>query len=127
MAEIQVTWYGDKLIKKIEGVTEDGLYAGAEELLGAAEAKAPERTGKLRESGYVATSGRSTYRKRKIHRKEVKPPAGVALAGFAAFYAHMVERGTSKMSARPFLRPALDSFRERVGKKIVARMSGGLK
>ena len=33
-------------------------------------------------------------------------------------YAHFVERGTSKMSAQPFMRPALYRYRDGAGRRI---------
>ena len=48
-----------------------------------------------------------------------------------AYYAHMVEFGTVKMGARPFMRPAFDSKREEVVEvmrtKIAAAIAASLK
>lgn len=120
MSEAVVTWYGDELIAKLKENEEDALFEGAEALIKEAASRAPNRSGLLARSGYVASTTKSTWRKHKLHRKP-KPPKteGVVVAGFAAFYAHMVERGTSKAKARPFLRPALDGMSAQLGKIIV--------
>jgi HK97 gp10 family phage protein len=127
MANIDIKWYGDQILDEIQGKTEDALYQSADELLGDAESKAPKRTGALKDSSYKATAKRSTYKADKAHRKEIKPLEGTALAGFAMFYAHMVEFGTSKMAAQPFVRPALDSAKERIGRKFVIVLARNLK
>lgn len=123
----RVDWFGDELIEEIQGGSEEALLEAAQELLDAAQGLAPTRTGALRDSGYVASPKKSTYQKRKGHGKERKAPEGMALAGFAMFYAHMVERGTSKMAAKPFLRPALDSAKARVGDRFVIVLAKNVK
>lgn len=57
---------------------------------------------------------RSTIRKRKAGKRKVRITAGGkrgAMTGEPVDYAGYVERGTSKMSAQPFLRPALYRYR----------------
>ena len=124
---MEVRWYGNDILQRIIGGSEDALYESAEEFLDDAQAKAPERTGTLKESAYVATSQRTTYRKKDSYKKQVKVPAGVVAAGFAAFYAHFVEFGTSKMAAQPFVRPALDAAREKIGKRFVIILARNIK
>lgn len=51
------------------------------------------------------------------------PPEGASRVRLSAFYAHMVEYGTSKMSARPFLRPAVDSMRGEMPKIIAEEVN----
>lgn len=123
MTETKITWYGDDLLAALEGASDDALFEGAQELVDLAATKAPRRTGDLAGSGYVATAKRSTYRKAKGYHKEAKPTGeGVAVAAFAQFYARFVEYGTRRTPARPFLRPALDEARERIGSRIVVRL-----
>lgn len=126
MADFDVKWFGKELLAKIVGVSESGLYSAADELLSVAQSRAPERSGELKDSGYIATSKRSTYRSKKGRIKQKPVSDGDALAGFSAFYARMVENGTSKMAARPFLRPALDEAKRRAGVKAVVVMRGKL-
>lgn len=96
-----------EMIQNLENVTnrvrnkglKAGLLAAAEIVRSSAAARAPRgRTGKLSGEMTIVWEGRR-------HRAKVGPSA-------AAFYGDFVERGTSKMGARPFLRPALDSNRE---------------
>jgi len=125
--KVKVVWFGDEILKAIEAGYESGLFEAGQEIITAAQSNAPVRSGDLRDSAYVKTSKRSTYRAKKGHRKEREAPEGTALAGFAMFYAHMVERGTSKMGARPFLRPAIDSAKEAAGKRFAIATAAELK
>lgn len=122
MAKTRLQWFGDEVLRKVQGTSERGMYAAAEEVLAAATAKAPKDTGRLRDSGYIATTKRSTYRKKKWHTKQAPVIERAALVAFAAFYAHMVEGGTSKMAAKPFLRPALDQTKRRAGMRAAVVM-----
>ena len=124
---IRVNWFGDDLLAEIQGGSEDALFEAAQQILDVATSKAPKRTGNLRSSGYIRTMKRSTYQKRPGSLKEREVSEGVAVAGFSIFYAHMVERGTSKMAAQPFLRPAVDSAKEAAGERFVIVMRGKLR
>jgi len=124
---VKVVWFGDEILKAIEAGYEAGLFEAGQEIIEVAQSYAPVRSGDLRDSDYVKTSKRSTYRAKKGHRKEQEAPEGTALAGFAMFYAHMFERGTSKMGARPFLRPAIDSAKEAAGKRFAIATAAELK
>lgn len=119
---VEVKWYGDDLLKKIREGTPDGLFEGAQMLVEAAAAKAPRMTGNLAESAYVVTNKRSTYKKDKRHKKEVKVKEGQAAAAFAIFYAGFVEFGTKHKAARPFLRPAMDELKNKIGETIVLKI-----
>lgn len=114
-----VTWHGDELIRQIREATPDGLFAGGEMLVDSAAARAPKASGDLAKSGYVAIEGKSTYRSDKKHNKQIKPPKGGAVAGFAAFYARYVEFGTAHVPARPFFRPAIDELKDKIGNEVV--------
>jgi len=128
MSDVGIKWYGDDLLAKLEGADDDALFEGAQELVEVAKVKAPRRSGALAESGYAATKGQSTYRKAKGHRREIRPQEkGVAVAAFAMFYAHIQEYGARHHAAAPFLRPALDEARERIGNRIVLRLARDLK
>lgn len=119
----EVTWYGDDLLKQIREATPDGLFSGAEMLVDAAKAKAPRLTGNLADSAYAATSEKSTYKRDKRHNKEIKPKQGQAVAAFAMFYAGFVEYGTKKKAARPFLRPAMDEMKNKIGEAVVLKIA----
>lgn len=118
-----VAWYGDDLLKQIREATPEGLFAGAEMLVDSAKAKVPRKTGNLAESGYAATSEQSTYKRDKRHNKEIKPKEGQAVAAFAMFYAGFIEYGTRKKAARPFLRPAMDEMKNKLGETIVLKIA----
>lgn len=97
----------EEMIRNLENIKrrvlnkgmKSGIMAAAEIVRSSAAARAPRgRTGRLSGEMTIVWEGRR-------HRAKVGPSA-------AAFYGDFVERGTSKMAARPFLRPALDSNRE---------------
>jgi HK97 gp10 family phage protein len=122
-----VKWYGDDFLKKLREATPDGLFAGAEKLVEAAAANAPELTGNLKESGYAAIPGKSTYKSDKRHIKEIKVKEGQAVAAFAMFYAGFVEFGTKHKGARPFMRRAIDEFKGQIGTEIGLKIGKKLK
>jgi HK97 gp10 family phage protein len=125
---VTVKWYGAQLLAEIRGGTPDALLEGAQILVDAAASRAPRSSGDLAESGYVSVDGgKSTYKSDKKHNKEVKPPKGGAIAGFAAFYARFVEFGTSKMPARPYFRPAIDELKEQIGNAIFVKIKSNIK
>lgn len=75
--------------------------AGAKVIVSAAKARAPVRTHKLQESITAEVTEKS--------RDHVEATIGPGKEGF---YGMFIELGTSKMPARPFLRPALDENEE---------------
>lgn len=96
-------------------VLADGLAEGGAEAIEEARRTVPVDTGRLRDSLHVGGYTRLTPSYRKIGRygalrgpegkgKEVKVFLGSTLP-----HAHLVERGTRRMRARPFMRKALDS------------------
>jgi HK97 gp10 family phage protein len=124
---LTVKWFGDKLVEQINTATPDALFDGGQMLVDAAASRAPRNSGDLALSGYVATEEKTTYRRRKLHSKQAKVPKGGAVAGFAAFYARFVEYGTIKTRAKPFLRPALDELKEKIGAEIVIKVGKQIK
>lgn len=119
----KITWYGDELLSAIEKGLNEAVFETGMMLVGTAEAKAPYDRGTLRESGYVSTTTKSTYEKRRGHRNEVRPrDNGVAVAAFSAPHAHLLEYGTAKMSAQPFFRPALDETKGEMAEKIAVAL-----
>jgi HK97 gp10 family phage protein len=123
---VQVKWRDDELLKLIQENADEALFTAGEILIGAATANAPEDSGDLKASGYVATKQRSTYEPDNKSNRQIKPRNNEAVVGFASFYAKFLERGTSRMAARPFMRPALDSSKDTLAKAIVNRLRKGI-
>lgn len=150
----QLKWHGDKIIKQLRSATPDALFEAGELILQAAKSRAPFGDGDLQNSGYVANEKKSTYTKKREHRKEVKAPEGGAVVGFAAFYAHMVEYGTKShkikskknralrlasgdivrgpishpgMRAKPFFRPTVDELQAQLPDKIAKHIKANIK
>lgn len=121
MSDVQ--WHGDELLKQIRDASPDAFFEAGEMLIDTAKAKiATGRSGDLAESGYVTSEKKSTYKKLKVSRKEKKAKPGEVIAGFSAFYAVMVENGTAHSAAKPYLRPALDELKAKMGNEIVSKM-----
>jgi len=113
-----MTTLDDKMLMK---VVTPAMRAAARPVTLAARAKAPVRTRLLRKSIGVRVK---TYRKNKTAwvgvgpRKGFKtqigtvsrgPNRGQPIYANPTQYAHLIERGTSRVQARPFLRPAIQS------------------
>lgn len=120
---VQFTWNGDELMKRVREETPDALFDGAQALVTEAAANAPKLTGNLSESGYATNGEKSTYKKKKRYNKQVKVKPGQAAAAFAMFYAGFVEFGTKKKAARPFLRPAMDQMKEKIGGAVALKIA----
>jgi len=88
-------WRQAELIKATAEDLINNMDKACQFVAGQAQAKAPARTGKLRNQiGYKVEA------------------EGTAITGYVgvkkeAFYGYFLELGTSKMAARPFLRPAV--------------------
>ncbi|NSW92317.1 MAG: HK97 gp10 family phage protein [Firmicutes bacterium] len=104
----------NELIKNLEAVSDNitkdltkAVKAGAKIVLDDAKARAPVDTGELRDN--------MTMRVVEKDRSQVEIDVG---PGKDQFYGLFIEQGTSKMAAKPFLRPALDENKEKVQKAI---------
>lgn len=104
----------DKIEKK---ALDNAMRTGANVVKKAAQSKAPVNTGLLRDSI-------------KVKKDSSQQKAGAFQVGIFKerkkhypFYAHMIEFGTSKMQAQPFLRPAFDENRAEALKRIVERLA----
>jgi len=100
--------------KMQRGVLRDALRAAARPVVAAAKSKVSVRTGKLK-SGI----------QQRVH---VGAGSADALIGFdrKQFYGRFIELGTSKMSARPFLRPALDESQSKIEQAFIAAIERGI-
>jgi HK97 gp10 family phage protein len=92
------------LVKSAEGMARVCRFVAEK-----AQANAPVRTGKLREE--------ITY-KLEVQEDVVEGIVGV---GKEAFYARFIEMGTSKMAARPFLRPAVFENTDEIMRLLVGK------
>lgn len=108
----------DDLNKQLESIAtsldadavEPILFEGAQTIAGDMLQRAPRGpTGNLKRSIGAKT----------LRRRDKNPaPSIAAVDRKIAPHAHLVEFGTSKMSARPFMRPAVDSQGGKVAKQV---------
>ncbi len=98
----------DELGLAAEEILDQATKNAAEIVLADAKRKVPVRTGALRASLDIKAEKNKKPTK-KVYRVFSK---GVRSGGVR--YAFAVENGTSKMSARPFLRPALDNNKNQI-------------
>lgn len=103
-----VEWYGDEIAEALDDEVDDALFEMADTLITMARAKAPRDKGTLQDSGYAASTTKSTYVKKPFHKGQRRPRHGVAVAAFSAPHAHLIEFGTRTMMAQAFFRPAFD-------------------
>lgn len=120
---------------------EDVLLSGGYVFEGAAKPLTPVDTGFLRASIYTSSPRVNGYAAALAAARsfnpdgEALPPAQPerlqVVVAVAAEYGAPVEYGTSRMAARPFLRPAFDANRNRVadlmGRLLVERMEEALR
>ena len=85
------------------------LAAGAEVILAEARRQAPVDTGSLRDKGLAM----------KVESEQE------ALIGWTSdgFYGRFLEDGTSKMAAKPYLRPALEAKREEANQTMLRKLN----
>jgi HK97 gp10 family phage protein len=120
LADLQKNLRGasDKVVLRI---LPPATRAAARQVVNVARSNVPKRTGQLKKSlglrvktyrkdgkAYAAIGARSGF---KIQTGVVSrgPKAGEPIYSNPTQYLHLVERGTSRSAAHPFLRPALDS------------------
>jgi HK97 gp10 family phage protein len=106
-----------KLAKKI---VRTALRDGAKLILEAAKANVPVATGALRDSLKVRA-----MRKRRFTYGIMVATAAGWFKG-EQFYGAFVEFGTSRLAARPFVRPAFDSEKDAAEKTIVDGIRQGI-
>ena len=103
-------WYGDKYIKSVSDAKRMGLTGAAMVVQGSAVLLSPVDTGNLRSSINFKVESEDEAR-----------------VGTNVDYAPHVEFGTKKMSAQPYLRPALDNNRNQIEKMIADAISKAVK
>ena len=115
---MSVKWNSNKLKKEmrskaVKNMTTACLFLEADikkSLTGKSPSSPGEPPGKI-----TGTLGRSI-----THEVEKKPGRIVGRVGTNITYAVPLEFGTSKMAARPFIRPGLERNKERVGRIIAS-------
>lgn len=125
----------EKLPKNVsKRVVRRALYAGATVVRDAARAKVPVQTGALRASIVARASSPST-KASSLGGNELVASVGIARKKFLRGkrkgkyprrYAHIVEFGSRRMAARPFMRPALDTQIDSILGTIAAKMREGI-
>src|SRR5512146_2254781 len=104
-------WRQKDLIAEVSGRVLSGMDRACAFAAERARGNAPRRTGQLAEgSDYEVQPERANV----VGRVGVKSRQG----GGKAFWGYFVELGTSKMAARPFLRPAIFDNAEQIVKLI---------
>lgn len=121
-----IRWRGNEILKQLDGATPAALFAGGTVILTEAMRRVPRRTGRLHDSGYVGSTERSTYVRRRGYKREKHAKEGWAVVGFAARHSHLVESGTRRTRKRPYLRPALNAKAEETARTIAQRMGKSL-
>ena len=100
-------------------VLRGSLLKSAKPIPRAAKRKVPVRTGDLKKSLAAVKAGRKEERK-----GEIKVLIGARRGKrFRGFHAHLVEFGTAKTKAQPFLGPALIQNRQRQRKILVREIA----
>ncbi len=102
-------------------VVDDGLLAAARVVEADALRRVPVDTGKLRDSLYAANS-KSTLTKP----RQTRARPGTAKVAAADYKAHLLEYGTRRTRAQPFLRPALDERETAARAEFVRVVTKGL-
>lgn len=92
-----------------QGILDQASKRGAELVLAEAKKNVPVDTGRLRDSLFV--------KKSKVKNGQVKSEYTVTKQSDVTYFAP-VELGTSKMKARPFLRPAVDQNLKAIAKTV---------
>jgi HK97 gp10 family phage protein len=134
--EVELTAEGlpalKELLKKLpesveEKVTLNALRISARPFIKSAKAKVPVKSGLLKRSLNIRSVGGKgnksvyagvSYKRIKALRMEEARNSKTKSKKTYAPHAHLIEYGTSKMAAQPFIRPAWDETQEEVIKSI---------
>jgi len=136
---VAVKWYGGKVLKEIEADAEARLTVAAVRILKEAKrlmaepksgAMPPAKSAQQKKRGEATRKGFFTQRSAPGEAPAIqsgsaglmaslawsKPAKMVRRVGVSKEYGAWLELGTTKMKARPYLRPAMDSCRAYVGR-----------
>lgn len=106
---MKVEWRPEQITAEIEKRAMDRLEIAAGYVMGRARQNVPVDSGRLRDSiRVVRLKGDPRLNVRVYAGNRKKREEG------GAFYAHMIEFGTVKMTAKPFLRPAFNECKGRI-------------
>jgi len=101
---ISLEWFGDEIAATVKQYEEAGLWAMGSVILDDAESRAPRDSGRLRASGFLLSTKRTSYRKQKGDRRRMpQARAGTVLVGFAAWYSNLFEDSGVKRHAIPYV------------------------
>ncbi|AKG94521.1 hypothetical protein Shpa_10 [Paracoccus phage Shpa] len=106
------------------GALRSALMKAAKPLVEIAKHKAPVKSGKLRDS--IMVGAKLNSRQAKLHRRMFRDDRSSIelfvgpsyLMGGGGRHGHLLEFGTRKMAAQPFMRPAWDQDREAMLERI---------
>lgn len=132
----------EKLAKAVGNkVVRDAVMAGARVARDKARASAPVRSGKLKKNITVtrlkqsetpggATAGirvkKPSGKTAKARKRSGKKRKGNRFEYDAPYYWKFLEQGTSKMAAKPFIRPAWDSSLPQIEKAVTDKLAEGI-
>lgn len=108
-------WAPAIITAKFEKLAMDGVEKAMEQVADRARNLVPVDTGTLKSTIRVRRLKGDPFLDVRVYAgSRVKGGGSEKGAARGAFYAHMVEYGTVKLSARPFLRPALDAVKGKI-------------
>jgi len=107
---VGLSWYGPEIEAEIKRSMEPGLWAMGGALANAAQGRAPRRSGRLRDSAFIATAQRTDYRRGRGDRRRrelVRLMSAVSprsvLVAFAVWYSNLIEDTGTKRHAIPYV------------------------
>ena len=111
-----------------KGALRRSLYKAAEPTAALAQTKAPRLTGKLQ--GSIIVGAKLNGRQTKLHRRMFRDGRSSIelfvgpsyLLGDGGRHGHLVEFGTVKMAAQPFMRPAWDQDHRAMIERLKAEL-----
>lgn len=107
---MRIDWHPEQVTAEVEKTAMDRLEQAGEAVADRARGLVPVLSGKLKATIRVV-------RLKGDPKLNIRVYAGNREKG-GAFYAHMVEYGTTKMKAKPFLRPALNASKGSIMEKM---------